>query len=164
MKYLILTSLLLILSMITYQDCKERQVNWILFPVAFFLSIVNSLRHVTADKLLLDAGLNAIMIAILFLFLLMYTKIRFKGQKGLWQLIGVGDLLLFVLLSVNFALLNFVLFCLISLIVSLGTSVFYKYKTIPLAGVQASCLSFALLLQEIAEMNLFNEYWIYQWM
>ena len=102
MKYFILIGLLLLLSIITYQDCKERQVYWILFPAAFFLSIANSLQHIAVDQFLIDTGFNIMMIGILFLFLLIYSKIRFKEQKGLWQLIGLGDLLFFIVLSVKF--------------------------------------------------------------
>ena len=164
MRYLIPIGLLLSLSVITYQDFKERQVHWILFPLAFFLSIANSLQHITADKLLLNAGINIILVLILFLILFLYVKIRFKGKKELWQLIGLGDLLLFVVLTVNFALLNFITFSIISLFLSLITSFVHKHKTIPLAGVQAFCLFVLLILQNTIELNLFNEYWIYQWM
>lgn len=164
MKYFILIGLLLLLSIITYQDCKERQVYWILFPAAFFLSIANSLQHITVNQFLIDTGLNVMMIGILFLFLLIYTKIRFKEQKGLWQLIGLGDLLFFIVLSVNFSMINFLVFSMLSLLLSLGVSVFYKQKTIPLAGVQAFCLMLVQLFQIIYSINPYNEYWIYQWM
>lgn len=163
MSNLLTIVLLLSLSAITYQDFKERQVHWILFPLAFFLSILNSIQQVSADKLLLNSGSNVILIVILFLILFLYAKIRFKGRKGLWQLIGLGDLLFFVVASVNFAILNFIAFSIVSLFLSLIISLLYRHKTIPLAGIQACCLFLLLSMQYSFEFNLFNEYWIYQW-
>ncbi len=130
------TILIVCLGMIVYQDLKERQVFWFLFPI-FALSGAGLFYKNTLPELFyISVGLNFMFITILLLFVFLYAKIKLKSSFS--QAFGLGDVLLFIGLVFSFStisfLIVFVFSLLFSLVVHLIVKQFSKFQTVPLAG------------------------------
>jgi len=166
MDLILLIILLLLLSVIAYQDVKERQVSWILFPLAAVLSVINSQYIISLNELVLHFFVNVLVVGVLVICLIGYIYLRFKDSgTRLWNYLGLGDVLFFLVIACSFSSINFILFTILSLILVILASLFQssKMRTVPLAGYQALCLILFLIIQRIFSLNSFNDYWIYQW-
>lgn len=163
MNSILLLLIEVILLAIAIQDFKTRSVSWLLFPLGYFLCLINSSLYLSYKELAIYVGLNTGIILILILILTLYLVIR-HGKAGLklGSFLGLGDVLFFLLASVCFSPFNFIIFCLISFLTALfiGVILFSKTTTIALAGWQALVLGFVLLFQYFSVIHPFNEYWI----
>ena len=131
---LIKITLILVLSFIVYQDIKERQVYWFLFPISalcfailFYLKTIEALFYMSVI-------INMIFVFILLLIVFLYTKIKLKTNFR--KAFGLGDVLLFLALTFSFSSVSFiVLFC-SALIFSLVLHLIINKKStsVPLAG------------------------------
>lgn len=166
LEYILLTLLILNLFLLFYQDVKNREVSWILFPIALVLSGIISVFKITFFEMIIFWGLNLIILGVLFLCLIGYVYFKFGKNANLWDYFGLGDVLFFVVLSINFSSFNFVLMLIFSLLFSLMLSILLllKKKTVPLAGLQALFLIGVIIVQKIFDLNSFNENWIYLWL
>ena len=134
----LLVKTLLIMTFLTvvYQDIKERQVYWFLFPaIAIFAAILlynNTVRPVFLWTILINLGV----ILILLLTIFLYSK--FKLQKSLSETFGLGDALLFLALAFTFSNISFLVLFVFGLIFSLLLHLNLKFRTlnhtVPLAG------------------------------
>jgi H+/Cl- antiporter ClcA len=107
---------------------------------------------------------NLAFIALQLIFLTLW--ISFKNKK--WTNIidtylGLGDILFFVAISSAFSPIQFVLFYLISIVITLIAFVVYKWKSekanseIPLAGAMSVVLIICMLLSiTIPQLNFYN--------
>tara|TARA_R110000850_G_scaffold177270_2_gene303137 strand:- start:216 stop:494 length:279 start_codon:yes stop_codon:yes gene_type:complete len=88
----------------------------------------------------------------------MVFKYRGAGlSEVLKKYLGLGDILFFLLLALGLTTEVFLVFYLSSLILSLVLGlVFYKNRTIPLAGIQSVLLSTVIVLQSAGFINIFN--------
>ena len=166
MDYILLSGISCILITIFFQDVMQREVYWFLFPMVFVLCGIYFLQTLPFIQLLAHFGINILIIGIMIVILMAYLYLRFRDAKiVLWNYLGLGDVLFFGVVGICFSPLNFVLFTIISLLLSLLFSLFFikRNATVPLAGFQALCLLLTLVVQITTSFNPFNEYWIYQW-
>lgn len=145
-----LLSLLIIfvLASIAYQDLKERQVYLILFPL---LGVLMGLKHFLNSSLepfLYAIGINLLIIA--FMMLTIYLYSRLKLNQKLFKVFGIGDLLMFICISLAFSSLSFIIIFVASLIFSLLLHmVLRSVKTVPLAGYMSLFLGVVYIGNEL---------------
>lgn len=128
--------LILVFIMVWYQDIKERQVFWVLFVIISGLCgflFYNS----TIPELFFNAILmNLTFVSTLILIVFMYSKLKLKTR--FLNVIGLGDVLLFIGLGFSFSTVSFIVIFISSLFFSLILHLFIKRKstfnTVPLAG------------------------------
>jgi hypothetical protein len=141
-------SLLIGLSIILYQDVKERAVWWFLFP--FFGAIAGYLhfRESFVDLFFLNILLNIAAIVILFLLSFVYVQLKMK-VSFFKEAIGLGDILFFLGLTMAFPTQAFIVILVFSMIFSLGLHKAFSGKqkdpTVPLAGYASLFLIFVYL-------------------
>ena len=141
---LLKTILIICFGLILYQDVKERQVHWFLFPIVGILCGLLYYIESFPEMFFISILMNFMFIGVLTLGLLLYAKI--KMGTSIFKTIGLGDILLFIGLSVSFATVSFIVMFIGALIFSLILHLFIKrmknITTIPLAGYMS--LFFAL--------------------
>lgn len=127
--------LILCLGVILYQDIKERQVYWFLFPISALcfgaLFYFNTLQELFYMSILI----NLIFVGLLLLIVYVYTKIKLKTTFN--NVFGLGDMLLFFGLSLSFSSVSFIVIFISALIFSLVLHFLVKRQsmtTVPLAG------------------------------
>lgn len=137
---IILTFLFLI--MIAYQDIKNNQVSWFLFPLAFATVVSNGLLALDYKDYFLIFLINLSIVLFMFCGVALYYFIKNKKLTNIIDAkIGTGDILFLIVLSAAFSLFNFIIFMVLSLIAAiclhLIINIFRKYKSkhIPLAGI-----------------------------
>lgn len=150
-------SFLIVLLIVAYQDFKDREVTVLLFPLLLMLGIIMHYNTQYLEAFLLNLMMSFGLLSIILLLLLVYVKLIMKKKFN--EVIGLGDLLFFMVLAVSFPTITFVvLFCL-SLLFSLTTYLFLKSrfgKYIPLAGLQGLFLFLVLLSNSM--FNFVNLY------
>lgn len=150
MLYFLKSLFLILLALISYQDFKGRKVSLFLFLLAglFGVLIHYSTQYLYAFSLSLLMNMAVLLIVILILVL--YSKLRLK--MNLKEAIGLGDILFFIILSISFPTITFLVLFSSSLIFSLVLFLILKpnmiNKTVPLAGLQA------LFIGSIIFMNM----------
>lgn len=133
---LIKVILIVTLLVIYYQDNRARQVSWFLFPMA---GILFGILHF--NEVLQIQFYNSIITNVVFVgaFLsLLYLVVRLFLKRKFFEAIGLGDVLLFLVLSLTFSSLSFLIIFICSLFFSglmhLTIGKIKAHKTIPLAG------------------------------
>jgi hypothetical protein len=159
------------LLLISYQDIRYRSVPVYIFSVAFISALVIQYDRCGMDQLFVwQIICNSIFIVLNFLFVFLYVK---KVKKiPLKDAIGLGDLVFYMVLIPFLNTPAFMYFHIVSLMLVLITYPMLKNKlslinrSIPLAGLQACCLIFFLILFEycIPEKSITGScsiiYWI----
>lgn len=128
--------LLVTLLMIFFQDNKERQVYWFMFPIT---AILFSILHYTSAggiNFLINSAFNLILIFCVLCCLLLYTYLVLKIE--FFKAFGLGDLLFFLAISFSFSTITFVVCFIISIFFCLLIHFIFnttnKFETVPLAG------------------------------
>ena len=123
------------LSLICYQDLKERMVWWFLFPLfglsASLLHFFKSIQPVFFYDLMINFS------GLLIILLTAYLYSRFKLKVNfLKKAFGLGDILFFAGLCLAFPALSFIILFPLCLIFSLALHLVLSKKdeTVPLAG------------------------------
>ena len=161
--------ILAVLSLIFVQDIRSRSVYWTLFPILVTLFILlHFLRHHLFGEIWQHVLINSTFLIIQFLIVSVYFSIKNKHWVNITDgLLGWGDILLLLSLTFYLSALNFLLFYISSLIVSLLIWLFWqalskeKNKHIPLAGFQA--LIFTVFLAGdwwFKSFDLTNDSWL----
>ena len=146
MLILIKSCICLVLGFIAWQDFKYRGISWYLFVIALILLMgqiflstgeIFDYRYFITGRLL---NLFFIVFNVLIVSLVLIPK-NLSFKRLLNDYLGMGDILFFVFLALALPFPLFILFFLLSTLISLlmGISVF-KRSTIPLAGLQALLL------------------------
>ncbi len=128
--------LILSLGLILFQDLKERQVYWFLFPIVALcvgaLFFMKTLPELFYTSVLLNLTFVALLLGTVFL----YTKYKLKTTFS--QAIGLGDVLFLCALAFAYASISFMILLPSALIFSLILHVCLpknkKTTTVPLAG------------------------------
>lgn len=124
------------LGLIFYQDLKERQVYWFLFPLFGICSAVLFYKNTLPELFYVSVGMNFIFISILLLIILLYSKLKLKSNFS--ETFGLGDVLLFVGLIFSFSTISFLVIFVFSLLFALATHLiskqYSKLQSVPLAG------------------------------
>lgn len=128
--------LIFILGLIFYQDLKERQVYWFLFPLYGICSAILFYNSTLPELFYVAIGMNFIFISILLLIVFLYSKLKLKSNFS--DAFGLGDVLLFVGLIFSFSTISFLIIFVFSLLFSLVVHLiikhYSKHLSVPLAG------------------------------
>jgi hypothetical protein len=141
------------LLFIFIQDVKSRAVYWVLFPIlTIALAVAYFFQYNNLSGLWYSALINIGFLLLQLLLVSAYFSLRNRKVVNVTKgLIGWGDILFLLGISVYLSVLNFLFFYIISLIIVL---IFWsirqrlsvsKSKEIPLAGIQALLFFFFLL-------------------
>ena len=140
--------IVVLLFLIFIQDILSRSVHWVIFPfMSIFFVAVHLLKGETVTGYLKVVFINLAFLLIQSLLLLMYVSIKNRRLVALTdRLIGWGDILFILSLTLYFSFLNFLLFYITSLIAVIAAWLIWQSfkdkpnKQIPLAGLQAMYL------------------------
>ncbi len=135
---IIAIKLILIASLlyIFFQDFKDREVYWFLFPIVGILTGVLHFNEVLKEVFLLTLIYNVFFV--LFIFILTFFYIKLKLKEKFSHVFGYGDLLFFIAITFSFSSFSFIVLFVMSLIFSLSLHLILKNKasqsSVPLAG------------------------------
>lgn len=146
--------IILFLLIVGFQDFKYRMISWWLIPVLLFLFILKGSSVLTVREQIHYALFNLTFIVFQLLGLTLYYSLK---NKKLYNIIdtqlGLGDILFFPILCVAFAPVNFIIFYLGSLVITLLIFFISRFsmqtKEIPLAGSVAMILMISLLADNL---------------
>jgi hypothetical protein len=128
--------LLIALIIIFLQDYKQRAVNIFLFAAVAILGGWLYWSNTITQVYLVNVAINMLFIAILFLTILLYAKLKLK--QPVTEVFGLGDALFFMAVSVMFASVSFMVIFIGALLFSLITHLILKnnqvHQSVPLAG------------------------------
>ncbi|HSH65967.1 MAG TPA: hypothetical protein VLB84_09255 [Bacteroidia bacterium] len=154
--FLIFVSLLVIV----FQDFKQRQISWFLIPAAFIGFICKALLH--SIPIVHTFLINTAFILIQLVCLTLYFSLKNKKMLNIVDTyLGLGDVLFLIVICTVFSPVNFILFYLLSMIVTLTGVLIYnvvstkKTNDIPLAGAMAGML--LILLISKPGIDLYND-------
>ncbi len=160
--WIIRGGMMMMLALLGYQDLKSRQVSWVIFPFLFVGAIWLGKTKVGWEGAGLNAIINICILGIQMLVMMAYFKMKGIGMKDLLKsYIGLGDLLMFLVVAMLCAPLNYLPFFIGSLIVSIILFLGYnaivsekrKAKSIPLAGLQA----IMIIITFLTPMDLYED-------
>lgn len=141
----IYVSTIVLLGLITWQDFKYRAVYWFIFPLLMFVLLIKfALNSPFQTFHHLLTNLFVLLIQLVLLSIWMYFRGKTSGTLKKCY-IGLGDVLFFIILAMNFAPIAFIAFQLLSLSLTLITVLLLKatgrrVDQIPLAGCQSLLL------------------------
>lgn len=144
-----------ILLIIARQDLSTRSVTWFLFPLLAVSGMGFAwLELHSVQTLLINIGINTLFLLLQFGLLKLWFLIRTGRRAFLDHAIGKGDLFFMLAAGCFFSPVNFVLFHLSSLVLSLLIHLIFRNLprlygnagNIPLAGLQAACLILVLAI------------------
>jgi len=128
--------LIIVLSSIFYQDLKERQVYWFLFPLFAVCGAILFYSNTLPELFYVSIGMNFIFISIMLSIVFLYSKLKLKSKFN--EAFGLGDVLLFLGLIFSFSTISFLIIFVFSLIFSFVTHFiikqYSKLQSVPLAG------------------------------
>jgi hypothetical protein len=139
-------------GILAFQDIKDREVSWILFPV---LSITLTMLHFhNVDWPTLGVSILINIITVSFVVFLLWLITRFVFHKAFLNVsFGLGDLLLFYTLALGFPTVTFIYLFIgaigFALLAFLPMKLFLKSDTVPLAGLMGIFLMAVLFISFI---------------
>jgi hypothetical protein len=145
-----------LLFAIIFQDFKHRAVFWIFFPLLFISNILISYYLTHGYLFILNIAVNSAIFIAHLLSLTLYFSFRHKGIVNIVNTyIGLGDILMFLAITVIFSPVFYLVFIIIALIFSLFYAWAFmpsgkKISSVPLAGIMAIVylpVTFAFLFQ-----------------
>ena len=151
------------LAVIVFQDFKQRQISWFLIPLAFTGFVCKAVFY--KNSVAHDFLFNAAFILLQLICLTVYFSVKNKKLLNIMDTyLGLGDILFLVVVCTVFSPVNFILFYLFSMILTLlGVLVYNSFSkkqttTIPLAGSMAAIL-LVLVIITIAfpGLNFYND-------
>ncbi len=108
---------LLVFGYIFYQDTKEREIYWFLLPLVALCTGGLYYLNTVPELFITTTVFNVSFILILLAVIAVYTKL--KMRLHLLQTLGLGDILLFLALTVSFPTVSFIIIFLSALIFAL---------------------------------------------
>jgi len=135
--------LIVTLGLILFQDVKERQVYWFLFPLVGFCFGVLHFFKTLPELFYTSVSMNILFTSVLLIIVYLYTKLKLKTNFK--NAFGLGDVLFFLMVSFSFSTISFVILFICALIFSLVLHLTLKKQSltaVPLAGYMS--LFFAL--------------------
>lgn len=141
----ILVKLLIIICLLImiYQDIKERAIWWFLFPALLISAGYLHFSNSPEGMLLLVSMFNILILTIILSISFLYVQFKMK-MSFFKKAFGTGDLLFFLVLTVAFPTVAFIVILVFSLIFSLALHLLIskQEQTVPLAGYSALFLIF----------------------
>ena len=135
--------ILLMLATVAFQDYRYRGVSWFLFPLLVIAALIGLWQDKNLYVFMPLMMINLVFVFVLLFGLTLYFSLKNRKVVHIADVyLGWGDILFFVVLTVFFSPLNFLMFIVGSLLfVSLIVTVIPRLsQNIPLAGIQASLL------------------------
>lgn len=132
---LIVKSILLIsFGMIFYQDTKDREVYWFLFPLVWLCVSLLFYFKTIKELFIMALLINLTFVSLLLLVIFVYAKLKLKTQFN--HTIGLGDVLFFYAVACSFSTISFSVIFICGLIFSLVAHFVREKETksVPLAG------------------------------
>lgn len=133
------------LTLIVFQDFKQRQVSWFLIPLAFLGFAYKAFMY--RESMLSGFLFNTAFIVLQLICLTLYFSIKNKKFLNIIDTyLGLGDVLFFIVVCVVFSPVNFIAFYLCSMVITLFAMLAYNFfssrktNSIPLAGAMAGAL------------------------
>lgn len=153
------------LLLVIYQDFRVRMITWWYIPLLFLGLLFISLQHVLFGELLKYFIINTSFILLQMIVLtIFYTIKKRKLTNIINKYIGLGDILFFLVLCVGFSPVNFIIFIVSGLILTIicfsiyGIASKKKEYRIPLAGMLAVFLCVVFIIKKINPgLDLFND-------
>jgi Flp pilus assembly protein protease CpaA len=149
---------------VAVQDFRHRLISWYLVPVLFLLFAWNSLCSLSLSEAAFYFVINLSFIIIQVLALTLYFSIKERRPVNIIDSrLGIGDILLFVALCAAFSPVNFIVFYLLSLVLTIAgytVSIFLlkgRSGSIPLAGAVALVLLLCLSYHFFAPIDFYND-------
>lgn len=158
--------LLIGLVIIVFQDFKHRAISWYLVPFTFLALLIKGLLTTSATTIFLkDSLFNAAFILVQLLLISVYISIKNKKRTNIVNsYLGIGDILFFVVLCMAFSPANFIVFFIVSLVLTLIGFIVYRIAVksakaeIPLAGAMALLLIMLIVAGKfIPGFNVYND-------
>jgi hypothetical protein len=155
--------LIIILFIIFFQDMKQREISWILVP-ALFLGFIAKGFLEKGEVLLKNGMFNVAFVLIQLILLSIYMSIKNKKLTNIINTyLGIGDVLFFIAITAAFSPMNYVLFYVSSIILTLFGFILYKLikqnakAEIPLAGSMAGMMMIVICWSMIKPVNFYND-------
>lgn len=164
MNYILDITIIIVLLAIAYQDFRLRAFSWILVPILLTLFTINCIHIQGADLIFKPILTNIVTLGFIMVGTVGVISLRrLKLINPLDNLIGIGDILLFLLLCTFFSPVNYIVFIVSSLV--LITLVWGIYLlvvrdwaiTIPLAGALAVLLVLLIGAKWLFRFNYYDD-------
>jgi hypothetical protein len=156
--------ILILLLIIIQQDLSKREISWILLLLLLFAFLFEHTSLNGYASVLNCFILNLRFLLAQFLFLGLYFRIRTgKFSNIVDKHIGLGDILFLIVLCAAFSPVNFILFYVLSLLISLFVFGIYRLwnkgsdLTLPLAGTISFCLIGEILAKYLVCYDPFTD-------
>jgi len=127
-------TLLILFSIVLYQDVKERLVYWFLFPLIGLCCGFLYYSETLAELFIASILINAVFVFLLLFVVYIYSRLKLKTP--IFNSIGLGDILLLFGLAFTFSSVSFIVIFICAIIFSLVLHMVFKRNnsTVPLAG------------------------------
>lgn len=143
LKIILITTLIMVL----FQDIKERQVYWFLFPIVGLCAGILFYQNTLPQLFYATVVINLAFVLILMTVILLYSRLKLKTPIS--NTFGLGDGLLFFALIFSFSSVSFIILFVFGLIFSLVLHLILKknskHQTVPLAGYLSLFFAIAYL-------------------
>jgi hypothetical protein len=158
-----------ILAVLAAEDFSKRLISWYWIPMLFVLFAGRALSQLSMGDAVSFFVINLCILALQLLLVSAYFSIRERRVVNIidtW--LGTGDILFFVVLCAAFSPLNYLLFYLLSLVLTIAGYIVYKImkgrsSAIPLAGAVALLLLLCLLLHWYEpRLDFYNDAFVMQ--
>lgn len=134
-----------------FQDLKSRMVSlWVLIIAMISSCLISSIE---VKYVLINVGFLLIQLLAVYL----YSKLT--KRLILSESLGLGDVVFFIVPALLLYTPEFVVYFIVSLIVSCLLTLLLNWKTIPLAGIQSVCLLLWLLCRNFNKLNAYFISW-----
>lgn len=170
MSSLLVVILIGLLSVVIYQDFKNKEISWFLIPLLLIVGTSNALLSIDFKEFLTYVGINLSMVILNLLGVTLFISIKEKKIKNITDsYLGLGDILFFLVLTILFSPFNFIIFFIGSILL---TSLVYiivmlfdknKQPLIPLAGAMSLVLIVVLAFQHLnSSINFYQDFLIFE--
>lgn len=148
------------LGYIVYQDIKFRAISWWIFPVLFTLFILQETEIFKSFQVFNTLLNNILILCVLIIALIVYYSIKGVSAKNLFKnYLGIGDLLILIIICARFSTVNYLLFIIVSSILSIALhSIGKLFKNYPKTVPFAAFISLFLIILEIMKLGNLDLY------
>lgn len=167
--WLVLSSIIIILFGIIFQDFKSRSVYALWFPALIILFIIN---HLILKQSINDIGetalINLSFLGLQFLMVTVYFSLKQRSRINITEkYLGWGDILFLICITFYLSTFNFLLFYILSLFITLIAWIIWikttqsRDKRVPLAGFQAALLTLLIIADQLVNsIDLTSDIWL----
>lgn len=161
---MVLFFIVVTLISIIYQDFKSRTIDIFSLVLFIILSFVYFKYQECVETFQAIYAFSFILFQIIVLHLIYFIKTK-EFEFIFDKQIGWGDILFWIGLCFSFSFVQFLLFYIISLLITTIIAKIKQYKYIPLAGGQAICLLLILMVDVFfIKYNRFSDFFFIKYL